>query len=253
MKNLGFPNDNLTYYAPAGRTPERRALETVRALEARFAGETFWPLDDEWIESDATPARDAFVEAHAHRILLTNRREGREHRFTFSFHDPSAAVRFTARHATAHFQLPETPKLLADATETTLILGEVLDAYWGEFTPEEAGYALLGQIVWPNSKPKPIPFDLPPLRPAPRLRGPEVPMLLGWINFWSPATCALLGFPDASRDARWLRGAKRGKSGAWVVRLTDDMLDPERNPEHVKALHDAYARFPEVGGRVEPR
>jgi hypothetical protein len=254
MKNLGFPNDNLRLYAPPARRDDPRALAALRALEERFPEEALWPLDDAWSDSNSTPAREVFVQAHGNKILLSNRREGRDHRFTMSFRDDGVTYgKSFLPYAEAEFQLPETAAVLSAAADTVLVLGEAIEAYWGKLTPEEAGYALLGQIVFPHARnPRPVPFGLPPLQPMRALRGPEVPLMLGWVNYWSAATCALLGFPDASRDARWLRGAKQGKSGAWVVRLTDEPLDPERNPEHVKALHEAYARFPEVGGRVEP-
>jgi hypothetical protein len=253
MKNLGFPNDNLTYVVPATYSGDRRALAGVHAVEELFPGQTLWPLADDWNDSTSARERDSFVRAHAKRVLLSNRREGRDHRLTLSFGDHGSTYgRAKVPIAEVALQLPETTEVLAVASDTVLRLGEAFEAFFGGFAPEEAGYALLRQTVWPGRPPHPIPFDLPPLQPGPFLRGSDVPRDLGWINYWSAATCALLGFPDPSRDARWLRNAKQGKSGAWVVRLTDEMLDPERNPEHVKALHEAYERFPEIGGRVEP-
>jgi Family of unknown function (DUF5953) len=37
-----------------------------------------------------------------------------------------------------------------------------------------------------------------------------------------------------------------------VVRLTDTPLDLD-NASHLKALARAYERFPEIGGRADPR
>jgi hypothetical protein len=254
MRNLDFPNENLKFVTPPPTDGDARALAAVRAIEVLYPGERLWPVADDWQESSSIADRDRFVEAHAGRVTLSNRRNTRDERVSISFRD----FGFTHGRSKTPFgegslELPEATCAPSSVATTVLVLGETFNAYWGDFTPEEARYALLDQVVWPNGKPKPLPFDLPPLGAPPTLASIDVPRRLGWINFWSPATCALLGFPDATRDARWLRGAKQGKSGAWVVRLTDDMLDPERNPEHVKALHEAYARFPEVGGRVEPR
>jgi hypothetical protein len=255
MKNLGLPNNNLRYYTPPSGPNDPRVMAVVRELERLHPGETLRPLTDDWVDSDSIDVRDEFVAAHADKITLSNRGASREKRIAFSFRTYGDTYgRSATPYAEAAFELPETIRYLAIAETSVLELGQALNAHWGAYTPEEAAYALLGQIVFAHArKPRPVPLGLPPLKEMRALRGPDVPMALGWINFWSPATCALLGFPDATRDARWLRGAKQGKSGAWVVRLTDDMLDPGRNPEHVKALHDAYARFPEVGGRVEPR
>ncbi len=249
MKNLNFPNDNLRYVAPPPSARDGRALAAVDAIEAIFLGQTLWPIADDWNDSTSGRVRDEFIRNHPLRALLSNRRETRDERLKLAFHDAGSTYgRESAAFAEAKLQLPETPEVLAPIVETVGTLGATFEAYWGDFTPEEARYALVDQVVWPNGKPRPLPFGLPALRPSPTLASINVPRRLGWINYWSPATCALLGFPDPSRDARWLRGAKQGKSGAWVVRLTDEPLDPERNPEHVKALHEAYARFPEVGG-----
>ncbi len=254
MKNLGFPNDNLRYLTSPSRPRDTRALAATHAVEAIFVGQALWPIADDWSEASSARARDEFLRELPTGALLSNRREGRDHRFTLSFRDSGLKYsRTRAAFGEALLQIPETPEILGSIADTVTTLGETLEAHWGDFTPEEARYALVDQIVWPNGKPRPLPFGLPALRPSQTLASIDVPRRLGWINYWSPATCALLGFPDPSRDARWLRGAKQGKSGAWVVRLTDEPLDPERNPEHVKALHEAYARFPEVGGRVEPR
>lgn len=74
------------------------------------------------------------------------------------------------------------------------------------------------------------------------------PQILGWLNYWSAATCEYLGFPDEKRDAALLAHSYRTPAGAWLVRLTAEPLDVSRD-DHVAALSAAYARFPRLGIR----
>ena len=84
-----------------------------------------------------------------------------------------------------------------------------------------------------------------------KLRSPEIPHYLGWLNYWSAAAARTIGFPDPARDAELLSRALRTAMGGWVVRLMDTPLD-FNNPAHLDALKRAYERFPEIGGRVTP-
>ena len=86
---------------------------------------------------------------------------------------------------------------------------------------------------------------------AERIRLPEIPHRLGWLNYWSAAAARAIGFPDPARDADLLSRSRRTATGGWVVRLTDVPLDLD-NPAHLDALKRAYERFPEIGGRSAP-
>jgi hypothetical protein len=74
------------------------------------------------------------------------------------------------------------------------------------------------------------------------------PMYFGWLNYWSAAACAFLGFPDESRHAALLRHSYRTPADAWIVKLTPDPLDTRR-PDHVEVLAAAYEQVPGVGVR----
>ncbi|KFE70712.1 hypothetical protein DB31_5754 [Hyalangium minutum] len=104
----------------------------------------------------------------------------------------------------------------------------------------------------PVHKPGVPPRGLPALKLPEKIRSPEIPHRLGWLNYWSAAAAQAIGFPDPSRDADLLSRARRTGAGGWVVRLTDTPLDLD-NPSHLAALMRAYERFPEIGGRVTSR
>jgi hypothetical protein len=90
--------------------------------------------------------------------------------------------------------------------------------------------------------------ELPRLSPrADALAQAVTPAAIGWLNYWSSATAAFLGWNDSAPPA----GASRTPAGAWLWRLTPDPLDLER-PDHAAALVDAYRSFPHVGARLAP-
>ncbi|MDC0711283.1 DUF5953 family protein [Stigmatella sp. ncwal1] len=49
-----------------------------------------------------------------------------------------------------------------------------------------------------------------------------------------------------------LSRSRRTSTGGWIVQLTNAPLTLEA-PSHIEALLRAYARFPEIGGRVTHR
>jgi hypothetical protein len=73
----------------------------------------------------------------------------------------------------------------------------------------------------------------------------ERPSSLAWLNYWSPATCEVLQFPDPGRDADLLKHSFQTPNGAWLFKLTEEPLDLHRE-DHQDALVRAYARFPEL-------
>jgi hypothetical protein len=127
------------------------------------------------------------------------------------------------------------------------------EAYVGEAISSIGAGALLGLVPKNSAQSQPPPpFGLPALRGRGDLPSPIYPVFLEWLNYWPPATCRLLGFPDPARDADLLTRSRELPNGAWLVCLTDDPLDPAARPDHVRALHAGYARFPQIGGRDTP-
>lgn len=74
------------------------------------------------------------------------------------------------------------------------------------------------------------------------------PPRLGWINYLSIKTAVLLGFPDDIKDREWLERSSRTENGAWIVAITEESLDPERE-DHVETLVRAYQRFDKIGAK----
>jgi hypothetical protein len=151
-----------------------------------------------------------------------------------------------------HAKVPLDEALLAAAAEVLEGIAEGARAYWGHATPFNAGVEIARQTRDPVHKPGVPPRGLPALKLPEKIRSPEIPHRLGWLNYWSAAAARAIGFPDPSRDADLLSRARRNATGGWVVRLTDTPLDLD-NPAHLEALLRAYERFPEIGGRVTPR
>jgi len=124
-------------------------------------------------------------------------------------------------------------------------------AFWGHATPFNAGVEIAEQTSPTLEGPPRPPRGLPALKLPEKIRSPEIPHRLGWLNYWSAAAAKAIGFPDPARDAELLSRARRTESGGWVVQLTDAPLDLD-NPAHLDALKRAYERFPEIGGRGSP-
>ncbi|AKQ69257.1 hypothetical protein A176_006169 [Myxococcus hansupus] len=130
-------------------------------------------------------------------------------------------------------------------------VAEGAHAFWGHATPDDAALDIAHQIA-PTLEGPPAPRrGLPALKLFDRVRAPEIPYYLGWLNYWSAAAARAIGFPDAARDADLLSRARRTETGGWVVQLTEAPLDLE-DPAHLEALKQAYERFPEIGARTSP-
>lgn len=140
---------------------------------------------------------------------------------------------------------------VAPVADVLKAIGEASRAFWGDATLLNAGAEISEQTLDPVRKPGSPPRGLPALRFPDSIRAPEIPHRLGWLNYWSAAAAAAIGFPDSARDAELLSRARRTPSGGWVVPLTDAPLDLD-NPTHLDALKRAYERFPEIGGRSVP-
>lgn len=145
---------------------------------------------------------------------------------------------------------PESPW---EFNERLLIaLGDALGAYTGWLSPQTT-FLQLRMLQFGHMPGGPAP---PPSVKLPRLKScayggllaHEQPEILGWLNYWSAATCRFVGFPDPARDQRLLRHSCQTPGGGWLVKVCAEPLDLA-NPEHVDVLQWAYARFPRLGVR----
>jgi Family of unknown function (DUF5953) len=145
---------------------------------------------------------------------------------------------------------PLSASLVERAAPGLAAIGGALGAYVGEVSTSLESRALLGIVGRRSGRsPSSPPFGLPTLKGVRDLASPLHPARPAWINYWSAETCRLLGFPDRARDAALLARGRPLPNGAWLVRLSDEPLDPASRPAHVRALADACARFPAIGGR----
>jgi hypothetical protein len=155
-------------------------------------------------------------------------------------------------HFTVHTIHPERSW---DFNEQLLVaLGDALHAFTGALTPSKTvrrlrtiqfGHGSAEDLGWLKS-------SLPRLRSCSYggLRASEQPESLGWLNYWSASTCRYLGFPDEGRDRVLLDHSYQTPSGAWLVKLGSEPLELE-NPRHLALLEWSYARFPNLGVRLE--
>ena len=143
--------------------------------------------------------------------------------------------------------VPARPETLTLTNELLARVCTATEAHWGAATSLRTG-ARIGRQVQPREGGREGPLGLPRLLVTDDLAGPDVPQVLGWINYWSAPTVARLAFPatERKRGEDWVRRARRLESGAWVVQLTDDSLDLDRS-DHLKVLQRAYKRFAAVG------
>ncbi|SEU33489.1 DUF5953 family protein [Stigmatella erecta] len=149
-----------------------------------------------------------------------------------------------------HADVPLHTAVLAAAVGMLDAVAEGAGALWGHATPFRASAEIAGQTIHPHM-PEIPPRGLPALKLPEKIRSPEIPHRLGWLNYWSAAAALAIGFPDPAEDADLLSRARRTASGGWVVQLTDAPLDLDK-PDHLAALLRAYERFPEIGGRSTP-
>lgn len=148
-----------------------------------------------------------------------------------------------------HADLPLSATGVATAADLLCGVAENSRAVWGHATPQRTAAEISGQTRDPALKPGVPPRGLPALKFPDKIRLPEIPHRLGWLNYWSEATAKAIGFPDPARDADLLSRSRRTSTGGWVVQLTNEPLHLD-NPIHLDALKRAYERFPEIGGRI---
>lgn len=121
--------------------------------------------------------------------------------------------------------------------------GDTVDAYWGTLLPRRAAGQIGYQIVHDDSS-QPIPFDLPAL--TWKVPSPSIPLEIGWINYWGPEACQILGIEDPETLVPPFFRAERTPRGGIVAQLTEEPLVLE-NETHLAALRAAYERLPAVG------
>ncbi|MBZ4370216.1 DUF5953 family protein [Corallococcus sp. AS-1-6] len=243
----------MIVYAPALLARDGRALAVVHGMERALPGLRLdWKVSEEG-RPIALPQRDAWLSEGARDggfPLVCNGDE--------SFPVMIYGLKIPARQAPGglqlldvHAELPLDEAVIAAAADVLGIVAEGAHAFWGQATPSDAGVEIARQTRDPVHKPGVPPRGLPALKLPEKIRAPEIPHRLGWLNYWSAPAARAIGFPDPTRDAELLSRSRRTATGGWVVRLTDAPLDLD-NPAHLDALLWAYERFPEIGGRAVP-
>lgn len=125
-------------------------------------------------------------------------------------------------------------------------LGDAARAWHGAFMPV-ASASLIVQIAstWPAHGPAQVLLSaMPQLSELSRLglyqarATARIPSTLGWLNYWSEATAALLHFEPKHA----LGGAEQTPASAWSWQLTADLFDLRR-ADHATALLEAYRRL----------
>jgi hypothetical protein len=240
----------IIVYAPALVDNDGRTLAVVHAMERALPG-----LRLEWKVSEdrrliALPQRDAWLAEGTKDggfPLVCNGDESYPVT-VYGLQTPGSQAPGGQPLLDIHAKLPLDEAMIAAAPSVLESVAEGAQALWGHATPSKAGVEIAGQTLDPVQKPGVPPRGLPALKFPEKIRSPEIPHRLGWLNYWSAAAARTIGFPDPSRDADLLTRARRTATGGWVVRLTETPLDLD-NPAHLDALLRAYERFPEIGGR----
>jgi hypothetical protein len=244
---------DLTVYAPALVANDGRTLSAVRGMERALLGLRLnWevgkggrpielPQRDAWLADAATGGKLPLLCNGDESYPVTVSGRARSGRL-----GPGGQPLLDV-----HAELPLDAAVIAAAGEMLERVAEGACAFWGHATPDDAALDIAYQTA-PTLEGPPSPRrGLPALKLLERIRAPEIPYYLGWLNYWSAAAAQTIGFPDHSRDADLLSRSRRTASGGWVVQLTDAPLDLD-NPTHLNVLLRAYERFPEIGGRSAP-
>ena len=232
-----------TLYAPPLAVDDPRPLAAVTALEAALPGVHLEHEVTAELRSARVADRAGFLQHAGHDRRWPMLWSGDDHRYAMVHGQETPAI-LGPGEAVLTVQLA-----LATAEPMDLALGAVGDAVaatWGAASPAAVNAVVAAQTVHPHL-PRQPPLGLPALQPPTALRGLAAVQRLGWINYWSDAVAAGLGFPDPARDGKRLARARRTARG-WVVTLTAEPLDLTR-ADHLAILREAYARFATIGGR----
>ncbi|MFE8596559.1 DUF5953 family protein [Archangium violaceum] len=243
----------VVVYAPSLVSGEARPLAIIHGMERALPGlrlgwttsgkEDLIPLPhrDEWVAANSMDGGFPFLcnEDDNHLVTLA----GSE--------NPNGLAAGSPPHFEVHATLLLDAAGITAAADVLESVAEGARAFWGHATPFNAGVDIAQQTSPTLQGPPRPPRGLPALNLPEKIRSPEIPHRLGWLNYWSAAAARAIGFPDPVRDADLLSRSRRTATGGWVVRLSDAPLDLD-NPAHLDALKRAYERFPEIGGRSVP-
>jgi hypothetical protein len=243
----------LSVYAPALAGDDGRALAAVHGMERALPG-----LRLEWeVSKEGRPIalrrRDAWLAEAAKRgkfPLLCNGDESNPVTIA-GLRRPASLIPGGEPQLQVHADLPLDATAITAASSVLEGIAEGARAFWGHVSPKGFGSEVAQQMRHSAHGPERSPHGLPMLKPPEKIRSPEIPHYLGWLNYWSDAAARAIGFPDPARDAELLARSRCTATGGWVVRLTEAPLDLD-NHAHLDALKRAYERFPEIGGRSTP-
>jgi hypothetical protein len=243
----------ITVYAPALNDEDRRPMAIVHELERAIPGLCLgWMISG---EGQRIPLRDRDAWLAHQRMdggfpLLRN--DDDNFRVTVTgWGSPASSSPGGRAHLVVDASLPLTADGIAAAGDVLKSVAQAARALWGHATPFSAAVDIARQTKNWAANPQPPPRGLPALKLPEKIRSPEIPHRLGWLNYWSETAARAIGFLDSACDAKLLSRAWRTESGGWVVPLTDAPLDLD-DPAHLDALKRAYERFPEIGGRAAP-
>ncbi len=243
----------IIVYAPVFLNDEGRALAIIHGMERALPGLRLGWTTSEKEDLIALPNRDEWVVTHGTNggfPFLCN--DDANHLVTIAgWENPNGLAAGGPPHFEVHADLPLDAAEITAAADVLEAVAEGARALWGHATPFLAAVDIAEQTAPTLAGPPSPPRGLPALKLPEKIRSPDIPHRLGWLNYWSAAAARAIGFPDPSRDAELLSRAQRTATGGWVVRLTDAPLDLD-NPAHLDALLRAYERFPEIGGRAAP-
>lgn len=238
-------------------TPKADRLEELlKKLERFFPGELLNMLLE---KSDARILENRYKDVES--LLLAKRS------FTIFNGERDQAkfrgVNFYCGEEMSHLTILLPPGSYEQIAEILSVAGDILEVFWAEWTPP-AEYTVLWYQLNAAWKPHDISAGLPAapeVMQFPILSLPEFvaisdldiqdrrrPLFVGWLNYWSPETCALLGFPDLEKDSAVLKSSYKTPRGAWLVKLTEEPLDLQRM-DHREIVKWAYTRFDEIGVR----
>ncbi len=241
----------IIVYAPVFLNDEGRALAIIHGMERALPGLRLGWTTSEKEDLIALPNRDEWVvttRTNGGFPFLCN--DDANHLVTIAgWENPNGLAAGSPPHFEVHADLPLDAAEITAAADVLEAVAEGARALWGHATPFLAAVDIAEQTAPTLAGPPSPPRGLPALKLPEKIRSPDIPHRLGWLNYWSAAAALAIGFPDPSRDAELLSRAQRTATGGWVVRLTDAPLDLD-NPEHLAALLRAYERFPRIGGRA---
>ncbi|RYD84223.1 MAG: hypothetical protein EOP84_06110, partial [Verrucomicrobiaceae bacterium] len=176
---------DIIVYAPALLAMDGRTLAVVHGMERALPG-----LRLEWRVTEerrlaALPQRDVWLTeatASGRFPLLCNGDE--------SYPVMISGVKRSASASPGgqpllqiHAELPLDAAVIAAAADVLEGVAEAASAFWGHATPSGAGVEIARQTRDSVHKPGIPPRGLPALKLPEKIRSPEIPQRLGWLNY----------------------------------------------------------------------